>query len=436
MRLLFSVLCLFFVQIGIAQEQSHMDASVSISLSEERFDAVYTLSNLPVNSQKLSFKLNKHFKVKQVYLNEDPIASSKYPQNCNDCLTHNININRPLNDLDRLKIEISGEIKNLETERDVRRHKGEVILVNGVLLAGANDYWYPQVVRTSGSLSEYINPFNMTYSITATCTDCDQIYLGKGTPKTSGSTFVNDRAEGDITLIAGNFDFKEGTYANYINVSDADIQRIQSRFSKTQKFLEEFTQIEGNQNKTVYAQLESPIYGNEANYNTIVNTSPKVDINKVDENLTEDAAYYYFASNFEPKTKIDKLYLQALAKYARIKYLESNNRVQYDRVTGIIQPRFVAQEPAVVSQPQLQALLITPSQFIELEQSIGAEQMKIFLKNTFQNLAYGKSSFDAFTESITSIDAPNTDLESLVTRVQNQFELRAAERNTDVIVGF
>ena len=109
MRLFLSFLSLLFVQIGIAQDQTHMDASVSISLSEERFDAVYTLSNLPVNSQKLSFKLNRHFKVEQIYLNGDPIASSKYPQNCNDCLTHNININRPLNEVDRIKIEISGK---------------------------------------------------------------------------------------------------------------------------------------------------------------------------------------------------------------------------------------------------------------------------------------------------------------------------------------
>ena len=396
MRLFLSFLSLLFVQIGIAQDQTHMDASVSISLSEERFDAVYTLSNLPVNSQKLSFKLNRHFKVEQIYLNGDPIASSKYPQNCNDCLTHNININRPLNEVDRIKIEISGEIKNLETKIDAKRHKGEVVLVNDVLLAGANDYWYPQVVRTSGSLSEYINPFNMTYNITATCNDCDKIYLGKGTPKTSGATFSNDRAEGDITLIAGNFDFKEGEYANYINVSDADIQKIKLRFSKSQRFLEEFTQTAGNQNKTVYAQLESPVYGNEANYNTIVNTSANIDVNKVDENLTEDTAYYYFASNFEPKTKLDKLFLQSLAKYARIKYLEENNSVQYNRVTGIIQPNFITKKQAP-SQSQLQALLITPGQFIELERSIGAEKMKTFLKNTFQNLAYGKSSFDAFT---------------------------------------
>ena len=435
MRLFLSFFSLFFAQFVIAQTNSHLDAQVSISLSEETFDAVYVLKNLPVNSQKLSFKLNKHFKVKQVYLNNDPIASSKYPQNCNDCLTHNININRPLNNLDHLKIEISGKIKNLETDKDVRRHKGEVVLVDGVLLAGANDYWYPQVVRTSGSLSEYINPFNMTYSITATCADCDQIYLGKGTPKNSGATFSNDRAEGDITLIAGTFDFKEGTYANYINVSDTDIQKIQTRFSKSQQFLEEFTQFTGKQSKTVYAQLESPIYGNEANYNTIVNTSAKVDLNKVDENLTEDTAYYYFASNFEPKTKLDRLFLQALAKYARIKYLETNNRVQYDRLTGIVQTGSSAEKP-VESQSQLQALLITPGQFLELEQRIGAEEMQSFLKNTFQNLAYGKSSYEAFTESIASVNTPNTNLEALITRVQDQFKLRAAERNTDVLVGF
>ena len=184
----------------------------------------------------------------------------------------------------------------------------------------------------------------------------------------------------------------------------------------------------------MYAQLESPVYGNEANYNTIVNTSANIDVNKVDENLTEDTAYYYFASNFEPKTKLDKLFLQSLAKYARIKYLEENNSVQYNRVTGIIQPNFITKKQAP-SQSQLQALLITPGQFIELERSIGAEKMKTFLKNTFQNLAYGKSSFDAFTESIASLNTSDTNLESLVAQVQNQFQLRALEENTDVLVG-
>ena len=84
------ILCLLLVNLSFAQKLSHLDGTVNISLEDETIDATYTLSNLPVDTQTLSFRLNEYIKVKSIELNGNRIASSKVPQNCNDCLIYTV----------------------------------------------------------------------------------------------------------------------------------------------------------------------------------------------------------------------------------------------------------------------------------------------------------------------------------------------------------
>ena len=419
-----------------AQEQSHLDGTLTISLADETIEATYILSNLPVNSQKLSFRLNEHLKVKQIYLNDDPIASSKVPQDCKDCLKHNININRPINPLDKIKITAEGKFKKLENAKDVKRYKGEIVYANGVLKAGDTDHWYPDVIRTTSSLSSYLNPFNLTYSITAVCEACEEIYIGNGKPQSSGSTFKNDQAQDNIVLLAGDFNFTEGRYANYINVSSKDIEALEQRFAKKMLFLEEFTQGAKVENKMVYAQLDLPVYGSEKNNNIILNTTKKLDANKVDDNLNESTAYHYMVDAFDPETNVDHMFIQSLAKYAKIKYLEKYNPTQYQAIASLLRGNTTVDTNNTPSNSRLQALLITPEQFLELESTIGEQNMKAFLKNTFQNLKFGKSSLTALTNSMAQINIKSEKLSRLKSIFIDQFKIRGIDTPEEVLVGF
>ena len=60
--------CLLLVNMSFAQKLSHLDGTVNISLEDETIDATYTLSNLPVDTQTLSFRLNEYIKVKSIEL--------------------------------------------------------------------------------------------------------------------------------------------------------------------------------------------------------------------------------------------------------------------------------------------------------------------------------------------------------------------------------
>lgn len=329
-------LCLI-TQFICAQKLSHIDGDVTISLEDETIDATYKITNLPIDTQTLSFRLNEYIKVDAIYLNGDRIASSKVPQNCDDCLIYTVLVGCEIeiNPQSELKIVTQGKFKTFKDARDAKRYKGQLVYSNGVLRAGNTDKWYPEIVNKSSNVSDYMNPFIYTYSITANCDTCDKIYIGKGKPQPSGSTFTNNNVEGDLILLAGNLNYQSGKYANYINVPEKDIPQLEAKFAKTRGFLEDLTQVTDS-DKVVYAQISSPVYGNESTYNTIINTAQNVDSDKIDYAIKEGDAYYYLASNFKPENQLDKMLLQSLAKYVKLKYLKKYNPNQYNSINALL----------------------------------------------------------------------------------------------------
>lgn len=421
--------CLLLVNMSFAQKLSHLDGTVNISLEDETIDATYTLSNLPVDTQTLSFRLNEYIKVKSIELNGDRIASSKVPQNCNDCLIYTVLVGCEvvITPESTLTIETEGKFKNFDKPKSAKRYKGELVYSNGVLRATNADKWYPEIVNKSSNVSDYMNPFNYTYAITANCTDCESIYLGKGKPQPSGTTFTNDQVEGDLILLAGNLKYTTGKYANYINVPQDKIPALEATFEKTRGFLQDITQVTSD-SKVVYAQVSSPVYGNEASYNTIINTSQNVDVAKIDDAIGEGEAYYYLSDAFKPETQLDRMLLQSLAKYVKLRYLKKYSTNQYNTLNSFIESKTANTENRLASnQNELNALLISPEQFKILENEIGEAEMNTFISNIFQNLKIGKLSMQAFTDSFAQIQLANKSerFAQLEKNLLTQFELRA-----------
>jgi len=429
-------LCLI-TQFICAQKLSHIDGDVTISLEDETIDATYKITNLPIDTQTLSFRLNEYIKVDAIYLNGDRIASSKVPQNCDDCLIYTVLVGCEIeiNPQSELKIVTQGKFKTFKDARDAKRYKGQLVYSNGVLRAGNTDKWYPEIVNKSSNVSDYMNPFIYTYSITANCDTCDKIYIGKGKPQPSGSTFTNNNVEGDLILLAGNLNYQSGKYANYINVPEKDIPQLEAKFAKTRGFLEDLTQVTDS-DKVVYAQISSPVYGNESTYNTIINTAQNVDSDKIDYAIKEGDAYYYLASNFKPENQLDKMLLQSLAKYVKLKYLKKYNPNQYNSINSFL-TKNTAVSATSSGQSRLQALLITPEQFVDLENAIGEAEMSRFINNMFQNLKVGKRSLQALTDSMAQIENKNENFEKIEQDIVTQFELRSTLMPADeVLTGY
>ncbi|WP_028376116.1 hypothetical protein [Leeuwenhoekiella sp. MAR_2009_132] len=435
------ILLLLIVQLVTAQKSSHMDGQVNISLENETIDGVYTLTNLPVNTQTLSFKLNEHIKVKTIELDGDRIASSKVPQNCEDCLIYTVIVGCEvvITPQSQLRITTEGKFKKIDDSKDIKKYKGELVYSNGVLRAGENNKWYPEVMKRNSNSAKYLDPFNYTYAITANCDDCENLYIGKGEPKPSGSTFENKQVEGGIILLAGNLDFQKGKYANYINVDAQDIPKLEERFAKTRGFLEDITKVNDPDGKIVYAQVSSPIYGSESVYNTILNTTKNVNPNKIDITIEEDEAYYFLANAFKPEDKLDKMLLQSLAKYVKLKYIEESNPQHYATVSTYVQGQAVdidKRKSGLNDQPQLQALLITPEQFLDMENELGKEKMAAFIQDVFKNLRSGKKSMQVLVDSMNAIENRTDYLDKMERDFLTQFEMRAvAPEGIEVLTG-
>ncbi|WP_031425352.1 hypothetical protein [Flavimarina sp. Hel_I_48] len=151
-KLVFTALFILFATICQSQENTHLSGDVTILLKKKSLTASYVLTNITVDSPKMSFMLHEDFDVEQAYLNGDPIASSKNGRDCESCKVHTIWIDRPLTTTDTLKIAVDGSLDNFTPKRS------EIEI-------GTADKWYPVILEESAKTSG--DPFaSNTYSYT------------------------------------------------------------------------------------------------------------------------------------------------------------------------------------------------------------------------------------------------------------------------------
>ncbi|MEE3147136.1 MAG: hypothetical protein VX319_03610, partial [Bacteroidota bacterium] len=131
-------------------------------------------------------------------------------------------------------------------------------------------------------------------------------------------------------------------------------------------------------------------------------------------------------SAFKPESQLDRMLLQSLAKYVKLRYLKKYSVDQYNNLNSFLEGN-TSNAGLASERRELNALLISPEQFKILENEIGEAEMNAFISNVFQNLRVGKRSMQAFTDSFNQIQLANNSerFAQLEKNLQTQFELRS-----------
>ena len=171
-KLVFTAIFIVFISLCQAQETARLSGDVTVRLKKKELTADYQLTNIVINSPKMSFMLHEDFDVEQVYLNDEPIASSKNGKYCNSCKVHTIWIDRDITPQDVIRITVEGDLENFAGK--------DVAYRNGVFEASAAQKWYPVLLsdsaRTQGvSFSSHTRPY--IYDLSVKCGDCQTIRM-------------------------------------------------------------------------------------------------------------------------------------------------------------------------------------------------------------------------------------------------------------------
>ena len=213
-----------------AQElPTHLSGTVDIDMSQNRIKASYKLTNIKVNSPKMSFLLNEDYDVDQIYLNGDPIASSKNGRNCKYCKVHTIWIDRPITPADIVTIDLTGNFDDSSKSEGISSEKGKIIKGRDFLTAEEASKWYPVIMDYDAKVAKHQQKQAYSYELKVTCKSCKEVAVGSGMPQKSGSIFKSDQASEDIALTAGNFEHAE----TQTHISHAAERQLASGSSKS-----------------------------------------------------------------------------------------------------------------------------------------------------------------------------------------------------------
>lgn len=197
------------------QETTHLSGDVTVTLIKKVLTANYNLTNITLNSPKMSFMLHEDFDVDQVYLNGNPIASSKNGRSCETCKVHTIWIDRALTAQDTLKITVEGDLENFSGK--------DVVNTDQSFEVGTASKWYPVILDEQAKESDApfaSNSYAYTYDL--------QI---KGDPKTvrlvsasaADNVFKSDVANTDIHLFLSLQQLEQQTSSAEISLNNTAV---------------------------------------------------------------------------------------------------------------------------------------------------------------------------------------------------------------------
>jgi hypothetical protein len=176
-----------------AQETTHLLGDVNVQLKKKTLSANYELTNITVNSPKMSFMLHEDFDLDQVYLNGDPIASSKNGKLCESCKVHTIWIDRALTPQDTVKITVEGSLENFSGK--------DVVNSSQSFEGGTASKWYPVILDEKAKESDVpfaLNTYAYTYDLNVKCGDCKTLHLDS--LSSENTIFHSDTPTSDIRL--------------------------------------------------------------------------------------------------------------------------------------------------------------------------------------------------------------------------------------------
>ncbi|TMM53874.1 hypothetical protein FEE95_18430 [Maribacter algarum] len=362
--------------------------NLDISLEKETLVGDYSLTNLNVESSKVQIILHHKIAIKETLLNGQKISIKKTKEECYDCDIYEISLSKPITPSDTLHLKTKGSFKSYSNGKNKKDYKGEIVNNYGILRASEQSKWYPTFVGPN-QMSSISNKTYYTYAIKASCTDCRNIYIGSGIPKSSGSTFESSIPTENIMLIAGDFDWQETDHAIYINIDqESTISYFDALFQSINSYYETTTAIKMPK-KFTFAHLPSDnsSWGGFMTYPTIVNVNQKLAAKNLEGYLSHEVAHYLFGNVFKPKTNLYWLFLESFAEYYSYKYrLEYHPELMKRPYERLQKAQNFVRLDKVEHYHEITngyRYLIGAFQLLAIEHLIGEEKMIAFTKALF-----------------------------------------------------
>lgn len=423
-----SLLVLFCLVLSASYSQStQLGGTVDISFAKGQIKSQFVLSNLPNQDQDLSFMLHSDLNVKRVLLNDQKIEFAKTKQQCYDCTVYAISLGKTLEATDRLLIETEGRFKTYKPGQNKKDYKGKIANNYGILRASEQSKWYPVIISQGKNLPAFLRKYQYSLDLQANC-DCQNIYIGRGVPKPSGSRFVSDNPSKDIMLIAGNYEWTEGEKAIFLNIKDQPlIDRLDSLFSSISTYYEALTQIE-MPTKYVMAHLPSDNarWGGFMTYPTIVSVRKSMSNRNLSAYLSHEVSHYLFGDVYQAEGNLFWFYLESFAEYFSYKYLLQHDpaamRADYRRLRknkDFVRLDRVKQINQVTSTARY---LIGPFQLLAIEQRIGEEKMLELIASVFSKLPTSQDGYQTFVATLLEIGIDEDIVADIETQLFHQFD--------------
>lgn len=229
-------------------------------------------------------------------------------------------------------------------------------------------------------------------------------------------------------LIAGNYEWKEGKNALFINMTDdAIINHIDSLFFEINSYYEGLTNIKMPA-KFTYAHLPSDntSWGAFLTYPTIVDVKKTLRVNGLEANLSHEIAHYLFGSVYKPESKLYWFYLESFAQYFSFKYLlENNPKLLKGRLAYLSEKNFVRLDK-VTGYAQINNTYrynIGPIQLLAIEEKIGEAQMMRYIKEVFSNLDEKADGYAVLIQSLHNIGVEKSTVQAIENDLIKRFDL-------------
>lgn len=426
---LLTALLTLLCAVGHSQEAKLL-GDLRISLKDRTLDSDFHITNLTTKEKAIRFMINDGIQIESVTIagQKKRFRKSGMSISCPDCSSYTISLDKNLAPSDTVLIKTKGKFESYQEGQNTKDYKGKIVSNYGILRASEQSKWYPIVFRAHDKKPSYLKKHSYSYQIRSTCDDCDYIYIGQDEPKVSGSMFSSPTATEDIMLIAGNYLWKEGNNALFINVTDdAMIRHIDSLFFEINSYYEGLTNIKMPA-KFTYAHLPSDntTWGAFLTYPTIVDVKKTIRKNGLEVNLSHEIAHYLFGSVYKPESKLYWFYLESFAQYFSFKYLlEKNPALLKGRLSYLNEKNFVRLDK-VTGYDQINnthRYSIGPLQLLAIEERIGEAQMMRYIKEVFSNLDEKADGYAVLIQSLHKIGIEKSIIRSIENGLIKRFDI-------------
>ncbi|MEH6407714.1 MAG: hypothetical protein V7767_10555 [Leeuwenhoekiella sp.] len=407
-----------------------MDGKIFISLDQEYFTGYYELSHIPTGSQGLSFTLNEKIKVEQIYLNGDPIASSKNARICWNCTVHNILISRPLEESDTLQIKVKGKFKK---NKEGGNFENEIFISKNLVVAKGSSKWYPVLIaeniadRNITDENDF-RKYPMTYDIRVDGEGYKYVSIGSENLKLKSGRFSSQVPNSDISLVAGNFDYKKGKYATYLNVEDKDVRFLDENYRKIKDYYRNKTGL-SIEAKPILVSLDK--LGSE---NFDPNSSDVI------TNMSYSIANDLLNANYNPTTQYSSFYRDVFVKYLSLRYLRDNFPLAY-----ISEVRKLDGEDAFIRLDELvdikdlrkvDDIRVIPFQFLAIENFIGEDKMLSLINTIFEKSEEGDMGYLVLKSSLVALGINQNNIAQIEDKIITEFPANSLFPNEKIIVSW